>query len=121
MVTGTLFCTYGSYYKADLCGNFCARWSCQPTCHSRHLPAGNDAPPPLLSTPPSLIGEWEIAPLLQHALQGDRGLVLKSRAKHAAISSRLTKPFHFLTKPLVVQYEVRQRRPAADRLWYRSR
>ena len=43
---------------------------------------------------------------MQHALQGDRGLVLKSKAKHAAISSRLTKPFHFLTKPLVVQYEV---------------
>ncbi|KAF0301673.1 Calnexin [Amphibalanus amphitrite] len=51
-------------------------------------------------------GEWEIAPLVKHALQGDRGLVLKTRAKHAAISSRLTKPFHFLTKPLVVQYEV---------------
>ena len=54
-------------------------------------------------------GQWEIAPLVKHALQGDRGLVLKTRAKHAAISSRLTKPFHFLNKPLVVQYEVRGR------------
>lgn len=34
------------------------------------------------------------------------GLVLKSKAKHAAISSRLSKPFKFGTKPLVVQYEV---------------
>lgn len=51
-------------------------------------------------------GEWGIESLQQHALPGDRGLVLKSKAKHAAISTRLTKPFHFLTKPLVVQYEV---------------
>lgn len=37
----------------------------------------------------------------------DKGLVLKSKAKHAAISSRLRKPFDFKSeKPLVVQYEV---------------
>ncbi|XP_037086837.1 calnexin-like [Pollicipes pollicipes] len=51
-------------------------------------------------------GEWAIEPLQQYALEGDRGMVLKSRAKHAAISSRLSKPFHFISKPLVVQYEV---------------
>lgn len=33
--------------------------------------------------------------------------MLKSKAKHAAISSRLRKPFDFKSeKPLVVQYEV---------------
>ncbi|XP_034130437.1 calnexin-like isoform X2 [Drosophila guanche] len=37
----------------------------------------------------------------------DKGLVLKSKAKHAAISARLRKQFDFKTeKPLVVQYEV---------------
>ncbi|KAH8419108.1 hypothetical protein KR222_005113 [Zaprionus bogoriensis] len=37
----------------------------------------------------------------------DKGLVLKSKAKHAAISARLTKQFDFKAdKPLVVQYEV---------------
>ncbi|KAH8310848.1 hypothetical protein KR044_003220 [Drosophila immigrans] len=37
----------------------------------------------------------------------DKGLVLKSKAKHAAISSRLIKQFDFKSgKPLVVQYEV---------------
>ncbi|XP_017849363.1 calnexin isoform X2 [Drosophila busckii] len=37
----------------------------------------------------------------------DKGLVLKSKAKHAAISARLHKKFDFKSeKPLVVQYEV---------------
>jgi uncharacterized membrane protein len=39
-------------------------------------------------------------------LKGDLGLVLKSKVKHAAISSRLNKPFVFSDKPLYVQYEV---------------
>ena len=39
-------------------------------------------------------------------LKNDLGLVLKTKAKHAAISSRLSKPFVFTDKPLVVQYEV---------------
>lgn len=39
--------------------------------------------------------------------KNDIGLVLKSKAKHAAIASRLSKPFTFKEdKPLVVQYEV---------------
>ena len=37
---------------------------------------------------------------------GDLGLVLKSKAKHAAISAALKKPFVFKDKPFVVQYEV---------------
>jgi calnexin len=38
--------------------------------------------------------------------KNDFGLVLKSKAKHAAISSRLNRPFVFGNKPLIVQYEV---------------
>lgn len=37
---------------------------------------------------------------------GDKGLVLKTHAKHAAIAAKLSKPFVFGDKPLVVQYEV---------------
>ena len=37
---------------------------------------------------------------------GNLGLVLKSKARHAAISTLLSKPFIFDDKPLVVQYEV---------------
>lgn len=32
--------------------------------------------------------------------------MLKSKARHAAVSTLLTKPFYFEDKPLIVQYEV---------------
>ncbi|KAG5681532.1 hypothetical protein PVAND_010956 [Polypedilum vanderplanki] len=51
-------------------------------------------------------GEWSIEAPQRSILDRDLGLVLKSKAKHAAISSRLNKPFKFGNKPLVVQYEV---------------
>ncbi|XP_015677023.2 calmegin [Protobothrops mucrosquamatus] len=51
-------------------------------------------------------GRWEIEPLKENTVPGDRGLILKSVAKHHAISTMLTKPFVFDIKPLIVQYEV---------------
>ncbi|XP_034257250.1 calmegin [Pantherophis guttatus] len=51
-------------------------------------------------------GRWEIEPLKENMVPGDRGLVLKSVAKHHAISTMLTKPFLFDNAPLIVQYEV---------------
>ncbi|XP_066488095.1 calmegin isoform X2 [Tiliqua scincoides] len=51
-------------------------------------------------------GRWEIEPLKENAVPGDRGLVMKSVAKHHAISAMLTKPFVFDSKPLIIQYEV---------------
>lgn len=51
-------------------------------------------------------GVWTVEAPQRQILRGDLGLVLKSKAKHAAISSRLIKPFVFTDKPLVVQYEV---------------
>jgi calnexin len=51
-------------------------------------------------------GIWNVESPLRSILAKDLGLVLKSKAKHAAISSRLNKPFKFTGKPLVVQYEV---------------
>lgn len=51
-------------------------------------------------------GVWELEAPLKDALVGDLGLVLKSKAKHAAIASSLIKPFVFNSKPLIVQYEV---------------
>uniref|UniRef100_F6QVM9 Calmegin n=1 Tax=Ornithorhynchus anatinus TaxID=9258 RepID=F6QVM9_ORNAN len=51
-------------------------------------------------------GRWEIEELKENRVLGDRGLVLKSKAKHHAISTMLTKPFIFADKPLIVQYEV---------------
>lgn len=51
-------------------------------------------------------GVWSVEAPEKKILRNDLGLVLKSKAKHAAIASRLVKPFVFTDKPLVVQYEV---------------
>lgn len=51
-------------------------------------------------------GIWEVEAPQRSILNGDLGLVLKSKAKHAAISSRLNRPFKFAGKPFIVQYEV---------------
>lgn len=53
-----------------------------------------------------LTGKWAVEGLIKDGLKGDLGLVLKSKAKHAAISAPLDRPFHFNTKPLIVQYDV---------------
>lgn len=51
-------------------------------------------------------GIWALEEPKKHAQSGDLGLVLKSKAKHAAISATLSKPFYFKDDPLIVQYEV---------------
>jgi hypothetical protein len=52
-------------------------------------------------------GEWSIEEAKEHSMEGDLGLVLKSRAKHHAIAVKLDKPFYFVDKPLIVQYQVK--------------
>uniref|UniRef100_A0A4W4HHC3 Calnexin n=1 Tax=Electrophorus electricus TaxID=8005 RepID=A0A4W4HHC3_ELEEL len=49
-------------------------------------------------------GKWEVEEMKDTKLPGDKGLVLKSRAKHYAISGLLLRPFTFDTKPLIVHY-----------------
>ncbi|CAL1602152.1 unnamed protein product [Knipowitschia caucasica] len=51
-------------------------------------------------------GKWSVEMLKENKVPGDKGLVLKSRAKHHAIAALLNKPFVFKDDPLVVQYEV---------------
>lgn len=51
-------------------------------------------------------GKWSVEALKENKVPGDKGLVLKSRAKHHAISALLNRPFVFQDDPLVVQYEV---------------
>jgi len=51
-------------------------------------------------------GKWAIEEKIKEGLKGDMGLVLKSKAKHAAISAPLDRPFTFTNKPLIVQYDV---------------
>jgi calnexin len=53
-------------------------------------------------------GKWAIEASADSVLEGDLGLVMKSKAKHSAICKKLVKPFEFSNKkPLVVQYEVK--------------
>ncbi|CAK1544759.1 unnamed protein product [Leptosia nina] len=51
-------------------------------------------------------GKWEIQAPARRLLKNDLGLVLTTEAKHAAISALLDRPFEFIDKPFVVQYEV---------------
>ncbi|XP_043266886.1 calnexin isoform X2 [Venturia canescens] len=51
-------------------------------------------------------GIWSVEEPTRSIQDGDLGLVLKSKARHAAIATFLSTPFTFLNKPLVVQYEV---------------
>ncbi|XP_078087918.1 calnexin [Mustelus asterias] len=51
-------------------------------------------------------GKWEVEEMKDTKLHGDKGLVLKSRAKHHAIAALLDQPFVFDNKPLFIQYEV---------------
>lgn len=52
-------------------------------------------------------GIWSFESPQRIVWKDDIGLVLKSKAKHAAIATKLSKPFTFKEdKPLVVQYEV---------------
>jgi len=53
-----------------------------------------------------IAGKWEVEAPQKNGLSHDLGLVLKSKAKHAAISARLDRPFKFTVKPFIVQYEV---------------
>lgn len=52
-------------------------------------------------------GKWDVEEAEKNGLNGDLGLVLKSKAHHHAISARLDKPFMFDNKPFILQYEVR--------------
>jgi hypothetical protein len=55
----------------------------------------------------SYVGEWKVEePLIQN-IEGDLGLVAKSKAAHHAISAPFTEPIDFKDQPLVVQYEVK--------------
>ncbi|CAF1132478.1 unnamed protein product [Adineta ricciae] len=52
-------------------------------------------------------GEWGIEIPQSSVYNDDYALILKSKARHHAISANLFKPFDFSTSPLVVQYEVK--------------
>ncbi|KHN84996.1 Calnexin [Toxocara canis] len=52
-------------------------------------------------------GEWEIGPPKKKVIDGDLGLIVKTKARHHAVAAQFSKPFTFSGKPLVAQYEVK--------------
>jgi hypothetical protein len=55
----------------------------------------------------SYVGKWSVEDGDPVVIEGDKGLVAKSKAAHHAISAPFASPIDFSTKPLVVQYEVK--------------
>ncbi|PIL31493.1 hypothetical protein GSI_06195 [Ganoderma sinense ZZ0214-1] len=55
----------------------------------------------------SYVGKWEVEDPTEPSIEGDKGLVAKTKAAHHAISAPFAQPISFSEKPLVVQYEVK--------------
>lgn len=56
----------------------------------------------------SYVGEWSVeAPIIFPGLEGDKGLVLKTKAAHHAIHANLPEVFDNRDNTLVLQYEVK--------------
>ncbi|GAA6063231.1 hypothetical protein JCM10212_005838 [Sporobolomyces blumeae] len=56
----------------------------------------------------SYVGKWSVEePSVYPGIHGDKGLVLKSKAAHHAISAPFDAPFDPKGKPLIVSYEVK--------------
>ncbi|EMD42320.1 hypothetical protein CERSUDRAFT_102668 [Gelatoporia subvermispora B] len=55
----------------------------------------------------SYVGKWEVEEPIDLVIEGDKGLVAKTKAAHHAISAPFAKSVEFADEPLVVQYEVK--------------
>ena len=55
----------------------------------------------------SYVGKWEVEEPSTVVIEGDKGLVAKTKAAHHAISAPFEHAIDFSEKPLVVQYEVK--------------
>jgi len=54
------------------------------------------------------VGTWSVEePVVLKGMEGDKGLVVKDKAAHHAISAKFAKPIDPKGKDLVVQYEVK--------------
>ena len=64
------------------------------------------------------VGTWKVEePLVFKGLEGDKGLVLKDKAAHHAISAKFPTVIDNKGKSLVVQYEVKLQGKSACSVW----
>ncbi|KAF5392514.1 hypothetical protein D9757_002225 [Collybiopsis confluens] len=87
--------------KAPFIEQFTEDWS------NRWTPSEATKKTPVGGETFSYVGEWKVEDPLVQQIEGDLGLVAKSKAAHHAISAPFAKPVDFKEKPLVVQYEVK--------------
>ncbi|KAJ7116809.1 Calreticulin family-domain-containing protein [Mycena crocata] len=87
--------------KAPFVEQFTADWTGRwtPSEATKKTPVGGETF--------SYVGEWKVEDPAISVIDGDQGLVAKSKAAHHAISAPFSEPIDFKTKPLVVQYEVK--------------
>ncbi|CAB3401507.1 unnamed protein product [Caenorhabditis bovis] len=52
-------------------------------------------------------GEWDIGAPTKVVIEGDHGLIVKTKARHHAITAKLNRPFKFGNENLIVQYDVK--------------
>jgi hypothetical protein len=90
-----------SEVKAPFLEQFTEDWS------ERWTPSEATKKTPVGGETFSYVGKWEVEEPSISLIDGDKGLVAKSKAAHHAISAAFSEPIDFKTKPLVVQYEVK--------------
>ncbi|KAG9036687.1 hypothetical protein FRB95_008271 [Tulasnella sp. JGI-2019a] len=86
--------------KAPFLEQFTDDWS------SRWTPSEATKKTPVGGETFSYVGQWSVEEPTEPLIQGDKGLVAKTKATHHAISAPFAKPINPKGKPLVVQYEV---------------
>lgn len=52
-------------------------------------------------------GQWDVEEPKEVGLEGDLALIMKTKAKHHAISTKLDRAYEFKGKPFIVSYEVK--------------
>ncbi|KAJ2917823.1 hypothetical protein MD484_g2580, partial [Candolleomyces efflorescens] len=87
--------------KAPFLEQFTDDWS------SRWTPSEATKKTPVGGETFSYVGQWSVEDPSSSFIEGDKGLVAKSKAAHHAISAPFAKPIDFKKQPLVVQYEVK--------------
>jgi hypothetical protein len=87
--------------KAPFIEQFTDDWS------DRWTPSEATKKTPVGSETFSYVGKWEVEEPSISIIEGEKGLVAKTKAAHHAISAPFAQPISFSDKPLVVQYEVK--------------
>ncbi|TRM61557.1 Calreticulin family-domain-containing protein [Schizophyllum amplum] len=87
--------------KAPFIEQFTDDWS------SRWTPSEATKKTPVGGETFSYVGEWQVEEPSISVIEGDLGLVAKTKAAHHAISAPFKETIDFKEQPLVVQYEVK--------------